>query len=142
MPWTGLSRTTSEIGLVSYTLLILIRNIVAGLDAVPAEAREAATGMGFSRRQLLWRVEVPLAMPVIAAGIRIATVTTIGLVTVTAIIGKGGLGHFILEGLLQNFPTAALLGAVLSIVLAVVVDGLLLASERALTPWSRAKAWG
>jgi osmoprotectant transport system permease protein len=138
--YTGLTVTTAEIGLVSYTLLILIRNIVAGLDAVPAEARESATGMGYSRRQLLWRIEIPLALPVIIAGIRIATVTTIGLVTVTAIIGKGGLGHFILEGLLQAFPTAAILGAVLSIVLAVVVDALLLFSERALTPWARARS--
>lgn len=137
--YTGLTITTAEIGLVSYTLLILIRNIVAGLDAVPEEARESATGMGYSRRQLLWRVEVPLALPVIIAGIRIATVTTIGLVTVTAIIGKGGLGHFILDGLLQNFPTAAILGAVLSILLAIVVDALLLLSERVLTPWSRAR---
>lgn len=137
--YTGLTITTAEIGLVSYTLLILIRNVVAGLDAVPAEAREAAIGMGYSRRQLLWRVEVPLAMPVIVAGVRIATVTTIGLVTVTAIIGKGGLGHFILDGLLQNFPTAAFLGAVLSIVLAVVVDGALLMFERVLTPWTRTR---
>ncbi|MFN2594588.1 MAG: ABC transporter permease [Actinomycetota bacterium] len=137
--YTGLTITTAEIGLVSYTLLILIRNIVAGLDAVPEEARESATGMGYSRRQLLWRVEIPLALPVIIAGIRIATVTTIGLVTVTAIIGKGGLGHFILDGLLQNFPTAAILGAVLSILLAVLVDALLLLSERILTPWSRAR---
>src|SRR5207302_1596027 len=85
-------------GLVSYTLLILIRNIVAGLHGVPADVREAARGMGYTERQLLWRVEVPLAMPVIIAGVRIATVTTIGLVTVTALIRQGGLGALILQG--------------------------------------------
>jgi osmoprotectant transport system permease protein len=136
--YTGLSTTTAEIGLVSYTLLILIRNIVSGLDGVPADVREAARGMGYSPRQILWRVDLPLAAPVIAAGVRIATVTTIGLVTVTALIGKGGLGYFILLGIRGLFPTAALLGSVLSVVLAVVVDGLLLATQRALTPWARA----
>jgi len=136
--YTGLSTTTAEIGLVSYTLLILIRNIVSGLDGVPADVREAARGMGYSPRQILWRVDLPLAAPVIAAGVRIATVTTIGLVTVTALIGKGGLGYFILLGIRGLFPTAALLGSVLSVALAVVVDGLLLATQRALTPWARA----
>lgn len=139
-PYTGLSTTTAEIGLVGYTLLILIRNIVAGLRAVPADVRESATGMGYSPRELLWRVEIPLAMPVIVAGIRIATVTTIGLVTVTAIIGKGGVGYFILVGL-RSFGsnnTASLLGAVLSVGLAVAADALLLLLERRLTPWARA----
>lgn len=141
-PYTGLSTTTAEIGLVSYTLLILIRNTVSGLNGVPPEAREAATAMGYSRRQLLWKVELPLAAPVILAGIRIATVTTIGLVTVTALIGKGGLGHYILVGLrsfgLNN--TASVVGATLSIALAVVVDSLLLVAARLLTPWSRRAA--
>lgn len=136
--YTGLSTTTAEIGLVSYTLLILIRNVVSGLDGVPADVREAARGMGYSPRQILWRVELPLAAPVIAAGVRIATVTTIGLVTVTALIGKGGLGYFILLGIRGLFPTAALLGSVLSVVLAIAADGLLLALQRLLTPWSRA----
>lgn len=139
VPYTGLSTTTAEIGLVSYTLLILIRNIVAGLDSVPADALEAARGMGYARRQLLWRVELPLAVPVIVAGIRIATVTTIGLVTVTALIGKGGFGLFILQGL-RSFGAndeAAVMGALLSIALAVVADGLLVVTERLLTPWAR-----
>jgi osmoprotectant transport system permease protein len=135
--YTGLSTTTAEIGLVSYTLLILIRNVVSGLDGVPADVREAARGMGYSPRQILWRVDLPLAAPVIAAGVRIATVTTIGLVTVTALIGKGGLGYFILLGIRGLFPTAALLGSVLSVALAVVVDASLLAIQKALTPWSR-----
>ncbi|MDQ3953818.1 MAG: ABC transporter permease [Actinomycetota bacterium] len=136
--FTGLSTTTAEIGLVSYTLLILIRNVVAGLGGVPADAREAALGMGYSPRQLLWRVELPLALPVIVAGIRIATVTVIGLVTVTAMIGMGGLGHFILLGLERFFWTATIVGSVLSVVLAVCADRLLILVERLLTPWNRA----
>jgi osmoprotectant transport system permease protein len=87
IPFTGLSLLTAEIGLVSYTLLILIRNIVSGIRSVPADVREAALGMGYTPRQILWRVELPLALAVIIAGIRIATVTTIGLTTVTALIG-------------------------------------------------------
>ena len=139
--YTGFfSITTAEIGLVSYTLLILIRNVVAGLDGIPDDVREAARGMGFSDRQMLWRVELPLAVPVIAAGIRIATVTTIGLVTVTALIGKGGLGYFILLGFQQRFNTPLLLGAFLSVVLAVVIDLLLLRGERALTPWAQSRS--
>jgi osmoprotectant transport system permease protein len=137
VPYTGLSTTTAEIGLVSYTLLILIRNIVAGLDGVPADVKEAALGMGYSTRQLLWRVELPLALPVIVAGVRIALVTTIGLVTVTALIGKGGLGYFILIGLRQFFSTASFVGAGLSVVLAVLADALLLLIQRLLTPWRR-----
>jgi osmoprotectant transport system permease protein len=137
VPFTGLSVLTAEIGLVSYTLLILIRNIVGGLDGVPDDAREAARGMGYSDRQLLWRVEIPLALPVIFAGLRIATVTTIGLVTVTAVIGQGGFGYFILQGLSRLFTTATILGAVLSITLAVVADRTLISLERRLTPWSR-----
>ncbi|HEX2293731.1 MAG TPA: ABC transporter permease [Actinomycetota bacterium] len=137
VPFTGLSTTTAEIGLVGYTLLILIRNVVAGLRGVPADAREAAVGMGYSPRQLLWRVELPLALPVIVAGIRIATVTVIGLVTVTALIGKGGLGYFILLGLRRFFSTATLLGAGLSVVLALAADRLLALAERMLTPWAR-----
>ena len=137
VPFTGPSTLTAEIGLVSYTLLILIRNTVAGLAAVPADAKDAAIGMGYTPRQLLWRVEFPLALPVVVAGIRLATVTTIGLVTVTALIGKGGLGHFILEGLRRFFPTEILVGAVLSVALAVAVDGLLLIGQKLLTPWAR-----
>lgn len=137
VPFYGLSVTTAEIGLVSYTLLILIRNIVAGLNGVPDDAKEAAAGMGYSNRQMLWKVELPLALPVIFAGIRLATVTTIGLVTVTAMIDQGGLGYFIRLGLQRFFSTATILGAVLSIALAVGMDRLLVAFERFLTPWTR-----
>lgn len=136
LPYTGLTVQTAEIGLVSYTLLILIRNIVAGLEGVSSDVVEAARGMGYSDRQLLWRVQVPLASPVILAGIRLATVTTIGLVTVAALIGRGGLGTFILMGLRTDFITATLVGSVLSLLLAVVVDGALVLLERKTAPWT------
>jgi len=139
VPWTGLSRTTAEIGLVGYTLLILIRNTVAGLDAVPDDVREAAQGMGFTRRRQLWRIELPLAMPSIIAGVRIATVTTIGLVTVTALIGQGGLGQLILEGLIRDFRTPLVVGTALSVTLAVVADVGLISLERLVTPWRRSQ---
>lgn len=135
LPYTGLTTTTAEIGLVSYTLLILIRNTVAGLNGVAPDVKEAALGMGYSRRQLLWRVELPLALPVIMAGVRLATVTTFGLVTVTALIGKGGLGYFILFGIRINFITAILLGSILSLALAMAADAGLILVERRLAPW-------
>jgi osmoprotectant transport system permease protein len=137
--FTGLSTTTAEVGLVSYTLLILVRNIVAGLDGVSVDAKEAAAGMGYTSRQLLWRVELPLAVPAIVAGLRIATVTTIGLVTVTAIIGKGGLGSLILLGLNRSFATAIVIGAGLSVLLAVLADLFLLLIERQIAPWARGR---
>ena len=141
IPYTGLTGyTTAEVGLVSYTLLILIRNIVAGLSGVPPDAKEAAHGMGYSSAQLLWRVEIPLALPVIMAGIRLATVTTIGLVTVTAIIGKGGLGKFILDGLETFDTTLSFIGAVFSLALAVVADLVLVRLEHRVTPWAGRRA--
>lgn len=143
VPITGLTKLTAEIGLISYTLLILIRNIVAGIDGVPQEVLEAARGMGYTPRRLFTDIQLPLAMPVIIAGVRIATVTTIGLVTITALIGEGGLGFFILRGM-QFFSaigtTQILAGTVLSVALAVIADLGLLALERALTPWSRRRA--
>jgi osmoprotectant transport system permease protein len=135
---TGFSYATVVIPLTSYTFLILIRNIVAGLDGVPEDAKEAARGMGFTRRQLLWRVEVPLAMPVIIAGIRIATVSTIALVTIAALIGRGGFGQFILEGLDEFFWTPLILGSVLSVALGFLADVGLLGVQRLVTPWARA----
>lgn len=143
VPITGLTQLTAEIGLVSYTLLILIRNIVAGIDGVDASVLEAARGMGYTERRLFVDIQLPLAMPVIIAGVRIATVTTIGLVTVTALIGQGGLGFFILRGL-QFFSaigtTQILAGAGLSVLLAVAADLALLGLEKALTPWTRRRA--
>jgi osmoprotectant transport system permease protein len=137
VPITGLTTLTAEIGLVSYTLLIIVRNVVAGLDAVPAEVRDAARGMGFGPVRQFFAVELPLAIPAIIAGVRIATVTTIGLVTVTALIGKGGLGSLIYDGLTRDFRTPLTVGAVISVLLAVISDGLLLGVQRLLTPWAR-----
>ncbi|HEU4866515.1 MAG TPA: ABC transporter permease [Actinomycetota bacterium] len=139
--YTGLTTLTAEIGLVSYTLLILIRNVVAGLEGVPADTKEAARGMGYTSRQMLWKVELPLAFPVILAGIRVATVTIIGLVTVTSLIGKGGLGKFILQGIQRFFSTPIVVGATLSVLLAVLADVGLLGLQRALTPWSKENKW-
>jgi osmoprotectant transport system permease protein len=137
VPFTGLSLLTAEIGLVSYTLLILTRNILAGLDSVPAEVREAADGMGYTRQQRLLRVELPLAVPLIIAGLRIATVTIIGLVMVTALIGEGGLGQLMLRGFNFRNDTAVYVGAILTVILAVLADLLLVGIGRFATPWSR-----
>lgn len=137
VPITGLTTLTAEIGLVGYTLLIIMRNVVAGLEAVPADVQEAARGMGFSPWRQFVRIELPLAVPAIMAGVRIATVTTIGLVTVTALIGEGGLGQLIYDGLNRDFKTPLTVGAVLSVALAVVADLLLLGVQKLLTPWSR-----
>jgi osmoprotectant transport system permease protein len=140
IPFTGLTFLTAEIGLVSYTLLILIRNIVVGMDAVPQEVREAARGMGYRPFAELLRVDLPLALPAIMAGIRIATVTTIGLVTVTALIGEGGLGSLILDGLIRDFKTPLVVGTLLSVVLAIVADVGLSGLQRLVTPWSRGRS--
>ncbi|MDQ3864955.1 MAG: ABC transporter permease, partial [Actinomycetota bacterium] len=125
------------IALVAYSLLILIRNTVAGLDAVPAETTDAARGMGLTNRQVLFRVELPLALPVIVAGIRIATVTIIGIATIGAYIAGGGLGEMIFDGINRGFPTMIITGAVLATALAILADLLLLALERHLRPWAR-----
>jgi osmoprotectant transport system permease protein len=137
IPYTGLTILTAEIGLVGYTLLIFINNIVRGIRGVPADVREAAVGMGYTPREVLWRIELPLAAAVIIAGIRVATVSTIGLVTVTALIGQGGFGFLILIGLQRFFTTELIAGAVLSVALAVVADALLVMLQRRLTPWAR-----
>jgi osmoprotectant transport system permease protein len=137
IPWTGLSIWTALVPLTLYTLLILVRNIVTGLDGVPEDVRDAADGMGYKRLRRLASVELPLALPTIIAGIRIATVTTIGLVTVTAIVGQGGLGVFIRQGFQLDFRTPTVVGTVLSIALAVTADAILLLAQRLATPWAR-----
>jgi osmoprotectant transport system permease protein len=137
LPVTGLSAATAVIPLTAYTLLILIRNMVTGLHGVPPEVRDAAEGMGYSPTGRLLRVELPLALPAIFAGIRIATVTTIGLVTVTALIGQGGLGQLLLDGLNRDFRTPLTVGIVLSLALAVVADLFLVGMLRASTRWQR-----
>lgn len=140
IPYTGFSFVTAQIGLVSYTILILVRNIVAGIDGVPSAVIEAADGMGYTRVRRLWSVELPLALPTIVAGIRIASVTVIGLVTITALIGMGGYGAFINDGLNRRFPTPIILGATLSVLLAVLADAVLVLIERLLTPWARRRS--
>lgn len=141
-PVTGLGTLTAEIGLVAYTLLVLVRNTVAGLDGVAEEVLDAGRGMGYEERRLLWRVRLPLAMPVIVAGIRIATVSTVGLITITALIGRGGLGWFILRGLnsVANRSTQIIVGVVLSVVLAILFDVAIERAGRLLTPWARRAA--
>jgi osmoprotectant transport system permease protein len=139
VPITGLSIATAVIPLVLYTLLIFVRNIVAGFDSVPPDVEEAADGMGYTRRQRLRAVELPLALPLIVAGIRVASVSTIGLVTITGALGErfGGLGFFIFEGYRRGFQTEILFGAIPSMVLAIAVDLALVAVEGRMTPWSR-----
>jgi osmoprotectant transport system permease protein len=129
---------TAVVPLALYTLLILVRNIVTGFEGVPPEVKEAAQGMGYSRRRQLWRVELPLALPAIVVGIRIAIVTTIGLVTVTALIGQGGLGALIIDGFNRDFRTPLTIGVVLSLALALLADLLLIAALWLATPWERA----
>jgi osmoprotectant transport system permease protein len=139
---TGISLLTVEIPLVLYTLVIFVRNIAAGFDSIPADVLEAAKGLGYTAQQRLWRVEVPLAVPLILAGVRLATVSTIALVTVTSVLGDGfgGLGYFILEGYRRSFPTELYFGAVPSVVLALLADFALGRLERRLTRWQTVAA--
>ncbi len=141
-PFTGyISRMTVDIVLVSYTLVILLRNIITGLDEVPAEVREAARGMGLSGAQLLLKVEFPLALPSIMAGIRLATVTTIGLATLASLVAQGGLGFLIIyEGFQRQILSAAVVGSALAVGLAVASDAVLVGLQRLLTPWARNRA--
>ncbi len=139
VPITGLTVTTVEIALVSYTLLILFRNILSGLRGTPPEVLEAARGMGLTRMQTLLRVELPLALPAIVAGIRIATVTTISLATVAAFVLPQGLGQPILGGLRTFFQTKFIAAGLLAVALAIVADAALVLVQRALTPWVRVK---
>jgi osmoprotectant transport system permease protein len=139
VPGIGLGPRAVIIALVAYSLLVLIRNVVAGMDSVPEETKDAARGMGLTARQILFKVEIPLALPVIVAGVRIATVTVIGIATIGAYISGGGLGELIFTGISRNFPTRVIVGAVLATLLAVLADLSLLAVERYLRPWARAR---
>ena len=139
IPGVAIGPSPVIIALVAYSLLILIRNTVAGLDSVPPETIDAARGMGLTDRQILFRVELPLALPIIVAGIRIATVTIIGIATIGAYINGGGLGTLIFDGIQRQFPTMIIAGAVLATALAIVADLLLLGLERYLRPWARAR---
>jgi osmoprotectant transport system permease protein len=139
VPYTGLGWLTVESGLVGYTLLILFRNILAGLRNVPDDVLEAGRGMGLTRRQLLTRIELPLALPAIMAGIRIAVVTTISLATVAAYISNLGLGQPIFYGLQTNFTTEFVATGALAVLLAISADVVLVAVQRLMTPWARAR---
>lgn len=140
LPVTGVgSVLTAEVALVGYTLLILVMNIVAGLDAVPADVREAAAAMGYSAPAALVRVDLVLALPYLFGGLRIAMTTVVGLVTVTALIGLGGLGRLITTGFNADNSTEVLAGLVLSVALAAAFDLLFVAAEKLLVPWSRGR---
>jgi osmoprotectant transport system permease protein len=140
VPYFGLSRTTAVLPLAAYTLLILVTNTIAGFDSVPQSVIESADGMGLTPTQRIFKVELPLALPLIIAGLRIAVVSTVGLVTVASIIGQGGLGRLILDGLQRTFWTLMTVGASLSILLALLLDGLIHVLGRMATPWSRRTA--
>jgi osmoprotectant transport system permease protein len=140
VPITGLTVTSAEIALVSYTLLILFRNTLTGLREVPDDARVAARAMGLTKGQILRRVELPLALPAIMAGIRIATVTTISLATVAAFIGVGGLGQPIFNAIQSGFKTQFVAAGLLAVALALVADALLVLLQRMLAPWMRARS--
>ena len=137
VPFTGLSKTTVEVGLVGYTLLILVRNTLTGLAGVPGDVVDAARGMGYAGPRLMWQVELPLALPAILGGVRIATVSTIALVTIGAEVSNGGLGRLILEGFQDDYRAEAFGASVLCVGLAVVADLLLLGVQRLSTPWQR-----
>jgi osmoprotectant transport system permease protein len=137
-PITGRGTTTALVALVSYTLLIIFRNVLAGLDNVAPETRDAARGLGLTEAQVLWRIEVPLALPEIMAGLRVASTTTVGLATLAFFAGAGGLGASIFSDL--TFKSNVVVAGGLCVVLAVVLDLLILGAQRMLTPWRRAVA--
>jgi len=141
VPITGLGLLTAEIALVSYTLLILFRNMVEGLRGVPADVRDAARGMGLTDRQMLWKVELPLALPAIVAGLRIATVTIISLATVAAFVVNEGLGKPIFDAIQSSvFKTEIFAAGALAVAMALLADAALVLAQRRLTPWARARA--
>jgi len=137
IPFTHLTVTTAVIPLIGYNVLILVRNVLVGLDAVPRDVLDAADGMGYRSTARLFRVELPLALPAIFAGLRVATVSTIGIVTITALIGMGGLGSLIDKGQIENFHTPLVVGTVLTVALAVVADLGIAGVQRFAIPWAR-----
>jgi osmoprotectant transport system permease protein len=139
LPITGRGTNTALIALTAYTLQIIFRNIITGLDNVPADARDAGRGMGLTDRQLLWRVELPLAVPDIIAGLRIATTTTVGLATLAVFAGAGGLGEQIVTGSNITFKTGVVAAGGLAVLLALALDVILLTVQRLMTPWRRAQ---
>lgn len=140
VPFTGLSRITVVIALALYALTILVRAMLEGLRAVPEEVRESATGLGYGAGRLLVKVELPLATPVIMAGLRVATVSTVALTTIGSLVAFGGLGNLIRDGVSTNFRAELFTAAVLCVLLAFVFDALIVLAQRALTPWTRGAA--
>lgn len=137
LPLTGLSASTVIVGLVLYSLTILVRNLLEGLAAVPQEVRESALGMGYGARRLLWAVELPLALPSVMAGLRVATVSTVALTTVGSIIEYGGLGNLLYQAVNTQFRPQVLTASVLCVLLAITFDLLLVGVQWTLTPWMR-----
>ena len=140
VPIVGLGSEPVVIGLVLYSLLTLVRNTLTGLEQVPASTREAAVGLGMTRRQLLFRLELPLAAPGIVAGLRIATVSAVGIATIGGLVGAGGLGQVIIDGVRQDFPTMIFAGAVCTTALAIALDAALVVALWAAQPWRRSAA--
>jgi osmoprotectant transport system permease protein len=139
VPFTGITATTVVIGLALYALTILVRSVLDGLASVPDDVRESATGLGYSASGRLFRIELPLAIPVIMGGLRVATVSTVALTTVGTLVAHGGLGNLIADGVLTNFRAELLAACVLCVLIAVALDVLLVLAQRALTPWSRGR---
>ena len=140
VPFTGLTPVTVIVGLALYALTILVRSTLEGLRSVPAEVRESAVGLGYGARRLLFSVELPLALPVLVAGLRVATVSTVALTTVGTLVSYGGLGNLIKDGVDNNFRAELFTAAVLCVLLAVLLDALLVVAQRALSPWARRSA--
>jgi osmoprotectant transport system permease protein len=138
--YTGLNKPTAIIPLTLYTLSVLIRNVVDGLRSVPDSVRQAATAMGFTGVRRLLRVDLPIAVPVVIAGLRVATVASISLVSVASLIGLGGLGELFTDGFQRSFLTPIVVGIVLTVALAVAADLILVGAQRVLTPWARGRA--
>lgn len=137
VPFTGLTATTVVIGLALYALTVLVRALLEGLRAVPDEVREAARGLGYGAGRLLVKVELPLAVPVLVAGLRVATVSTVALTTVGSLVSYGGLGNLIRDGVQGNFRAELFTASVLCVALAVLLDAVLVLTQRAATPWTR-----
>jgi osmoprotectant transport system permease protein len=139
VPFTGITATTVVIGLALYALTILVRSMLAGLTGVPAEVRESATGLGYGATRLLFRIELPLALPVMMAGLRVATVSTVALTTVGTLVSYGGLGNLIFDGVQNDFKAELLAASVLCVVLAFALDALIVAAQWLVTPWTRGR---
>lgn len=137
IPFLGLTAASVILGLALYSLTILVRNLLVGLDGVDPEVIDAATGMGYSNLKMLWSVELPLALPSAIGGLRVAAVSTVALTTVGAVIGFGGFGNLLVTGVASNFHAQVLTASVVCVILAFAFDLLLLALQRALTPWRR-----